>query len=112
MQRRKLLKTIAAGGLMSAGVGTVAGKPAGSVGGISAADLDAVHVARASDVVATLRDPTTTQLERLFAEMGDDEGLMTPEECCYYECQSQCDYCDYPPGCTTNCCCDAMYDDC
>lgn len=112
MQRRKLLKTIAAGGLMSAGVGTVAGRPAGNAGGISAADLDAVHVARDGDVVATLRDPTTAQLERLFAEMGDDEGLVTPEECCLYECKTQCAYCDYPPGCTDDCCCGWMDDSC
>lgn len=111
MQRRKLLKTIAAGGLMSAGVGTVAGRPAGS-GGISAADLDAVHLAHDGDVVATLRDPSTSQIERLFAEMGEDEGLVTPEECCLYECKSQCDYCDYPPGCTDDCCCDWMDDSC
>ena len=112
MQRRKLLKTIAAGGLLSAGVGTAAGRPAANSGAISVDDLSAVHVTRDGEVVATLSNPSSPQVKRLFAEMGDDEGLVTPQKCCLYECKSQCAYCDYPPGCTDDCCCGWEDDSC
>lgn len=106
MQRRQVIKGVAASGLVSVGAGVAAGQHTTPGGATGAADLDYVQVARDGAVVRTVADPSEADLDRLFARLGDDESLVTPQECCYYECQSECAYCDYPPGCTDDCCCD------
>ena len=99
MQRRRLLKTIGAGGLLSIGVGTGAATASGD----ATTDLDAVHVERDGRGVATLENPSESQLRRLHAETEAAETLVTPDECCLVECQVDCAYCEYG-------CCDWMYD--
>ncbi len=48
----------------------------------------------------------------MVSELDANEIPVTPQECCYYECQSECAYCDYPPGCTDYCCCGWQDDSC
>lgn len=112
MKRRDVIRSVAASGIVGVTAGTAAGRQARPGGGVTAADLDAVRVARDGDVVRTVEDPSESDLDRLFADLGDDESVVTPEECCLYECKSQCRYCDYPPGCTDNCCCGWRDDSC
>ncbi|MFC7080121.1 hypothetical protein [Halorussus caseinilyticus] len=98
MNRRQVLKRVGAGGLVTLGVGNAAAKQSG---GVSVTDLDAVHVERGEEVVATLENPSRSKVRRLHAEMDTDEELVTPNECCLKECRVDCAYCDYG-------CCDWM----
>lgn len=112
MKRRDVIRSVAASGIVSTAVGTAAGLRRQPGGALAATDLDAVRVVRDGDVVRTVADPDEAELDRLFTDLGDDESLVTPEECCYYECKSECAYCDYPPGCTDDCCCGWRDDSC
>lgn len=112
MKRRDVIRSVAASGIVSIAAGTAAGLQTGPGGPMRAPDLDSLRVVRDGDVVRTVVDPDEAQIDRLFDDLAENESLVTPEECCYYECKSQCAYCDYPPGCTDNCCCDWRDDSC
>lgn len=100
MQRRDVLQSIGAGGLLTLGVGTAtAERP----DGVAAADLDAVHIKRGDEMVATIQNPSSAKVERLHAELDSTEELVTPEKCCLKECREECAYCEED-------CCDWIYE--
>lgn len=100
MHRRKLLKSIGAGGLLTLGVGTATAR---QPNGLESSDLDTVHIQRGGEIVATLENPSVSNVRRLHAELGSAEELVTPEKCCLVECKDDCLNCDAD-------CCDYMYD--
>jgi len=91
MQRRQLLKGIAAGSALTVGVGSAAGRRPASQR--TAADLDAVRVVRRDEVVQRVENPSEDDLARLFDDVGEEEYVSTPDDCEIVECCSDCYNC-------------------
>ena len=106
MNRRQVLKGVAVGSVMSLGIGTATARTRGGVE--SAENLETVHVAGADGkVVRTVEDPTEADLDRLRAETGAAEQLVSPE--CTTKCKDECvatNCCGYICECDSdgNCC--------
>lgn len=113
MKRRKMLKTIAAGGIASLGVQPAAGRiPVTRQR--STDELDVLHVVRDGNVVRSVENPTSVGLKRLQESLSDEEfitaSLVEPtcivycKEDCYQACPTR--RCDYENDCLhdSSCC--------
>lgn len=105
MQRRRLLKAVAAGGLTSIATSTTGG--ARRTGSQRIDELDALHVKRDGEIVRTVENPTVRDLKRMESLLRADEGLITnieEDECATY-CQEDCDVACSGKSCWSNCSC-------
>jgi len=91
MNRRQVLKGVAAGSALGVGIGTASGRPSPSER--TPDDLDAIRVVRGDEVVRTVESPTEEDLSRLWDELGGDERLRTTDDCEIVECCSDCYNC-------------------
>lgn len=111
MKRRNVLKAIATSSIATIGAGTVAGRTGPSPTSLD--DLDTVHVVRDGDVVRTVENPSTEEIRRLDAALGDGQHLVSPEDDCVKYC---CDDCPlHCSSCMCSCndvCCDAAAETC
>jgi hypothetical protein len=97
MQRRELIKGVAAGGLASVAVGTASASHTTHKFSTAPSELDAINVVRDGETVESVENPTKADLDALRTSLSPRESLVTPQECCFYECSSDCAYCEY--GC-------------
>ena len=106
MQRRKLLKSLAASGMAAISIGSVQGRtvPKGQVEGI-----DTLHVVRDGEKVETVENPTHKQFLELELSLGNDEGLKANDaeycasyckENCRDNCEDDYDHCSYECSCS------------
>lgn len=91
MRRRQLLNGIAAGSVLGLAAGVGTGRP--SAGVARADDFDELRVVRDGEVVDRVVDPSPADVDRLHAETGDAEDVVTPAGCCSVKCLSDCDTC-------------------
>lgn len=109
MNRRTILKSMAAGGLVSiAAIRTVPGR---------IDELDALHVVRGeNEVVRTVENPTGEDLKQMEEQLEPDESVRTGDGGCATYCLEDCndvcedypfEYCDYACSCDLECsyCC-------
>lgn len=91
MNRRQLLKGIAAGSALTVSFGTAAGRQ--TTAGKTVADLTEVHVVRDGERVRRVENPDEDDLSRLWSEIGEQEQLTTSDDCDIVECCSDCYNC-------------------
>lgn len=113
MQRRKLLKTIAVGGVVSMGAETVAGiRPTPKQRSID--EFDVLYVLRDGESVRSVENPTDAELRQLQESLGSDEVIVDSlvEPNCITYCKADCDVacegkdCQYSKTCAdTKYCC-------
>lgn len=107
MNRRKLLKSMAAGGLTSIAA-TATGAASKPTPGRTS-ELDALHVVRGEDeIVRTVENPTPQDLKRMEELLAPSESLVTSDWTCATYCVEDCPkVCDsYTYQCHYECSCD------
>lgn len=111
MKRRQLLKTIAAGGTATVGVGTAAGKR--GTFRTSVQDFGVIHVVGDDEIVRTIEDPTWDDVRRLESGLDDSQQLVSPRGDCIVFCCDDCPWdCDQCACDCTSSCCDPDWNTC
>lgn len=107
MNRRTLLRSVAASTALSIGVGSVAGRRA--PGEVTLEDVDELYAVRNGEVVAEVSNPSDSDLADLRKTAGAAGEVVTSDDCCIVECVSRCADCIGEDG---HNCCHFMRDDC
>ena len=102
MQRRQLLKTIAASSAIGIGAGPAAGRQVSGATDIE--QHDALHVVSGGETVETLENPTWNDVRRVETQLDDDQQLVTTDGECTAYCESNCPC--YPCAYSCSSCCD------
>jgi hypothetical protein len=102
MQRRQLLKSIAASSAIGIGAGSAAGRQVGGATDIE--QYDTLHVVRGDKTVETLENPTWDDIRSVEARLDDDQQLVTSTGECTAYCESNCPC--YPCAYSCSSCCD------
>lgn len=101
MNRRRVLKGIAAGSALSMGI---AGASANSSARrVDEADLDRVMVKDGNRVVEVIENPSWDDVQEVEATLDDDQRLASPDEECVAFCEHDCPCYPCMVGCH-NCC--------
>lgn len=105
MQRRKLLKALAAGGAVGLGMSTTGGATQ-----LDVEELEEAEVVRDGEVVEHVTNPTSQDLDRLETVAGSDGRVRYVDDCstyCERDCEGLCSgMCHYTHTCSdTKWCC-------
>lgn len=118
MQRRQLLKAVAAGSTLSIGVSGAAAREASALTDIK--QYDELYVVDGDATLRTVENPTWDDVKRVEGELDDGQTLVTPDGQCSTYCCDQCTCSNCACGCSNCCdpssqqcsCCDCTPDYC